>query len=174
MRHRSFFAEPVDGKGEAVAYLLACQTRPARPLWYHVLMLLMTLAPIVALSTSLAVIVDFGIEHLGAPAPVGGILVAILVLSPEGLSVRRGARQSIAAGGEYVSRLGACHHRPHRPGGARHWAMDGLRGASRARPRRCRASHAYAVPKRAHLRRRSNQRCCKAPCIFYCSSSISR
>jgi Ca2+:H+ antiporter len=86
MRHRSFFAEPVNGKGEAVAYLVARQTRPPGPLWYHVLMLLMTLAPIVALSTFLAVIVDFGIEHLGAPAPLGGILVAILVLSPEGLT----------------------------------------------------------------------------------------
>ena len=69
-----------------MAYLLARQTRPARPLWYHVLMLLMTLAPIVALSTYLSFIVDFGIEHLGAPAPLGGILVAILVLSPEGLT----------------------------------------------------------------------------------------
>lgn len=39
-----------------------------------------------ALSTYLAIIVDFGIEHLGAPAPLGGILIAILVLSPEGLT----------------------------------------------------------------------------------------
>jgi Ca2+:H+ antiporter len=49
-------------------------------------MLLLTLAPVVALSTFLAVIVDFGIEHLGAPAPLGGILIAILVLSPKGLT----------------------------------------------------------------------------------------
>jgi Ca2+:H+ antiporter len=67
MRHRSFFAEPVNGKGEAVAYLAARQTRPLGPLWYQVLMLLLTLAPIVALSTYLATIVDFRIEHLGAP-----------------------------------------------------------------------------------------------------------
>jgi Ca2+:H+ antiporter len=53
---------------------------------FHVLMLVLTLAPIVALSTDLAIIVDFGIEHLGAPAPLGGILIAILVLSPEGLT----------------------------------------------------------------------------------------
>jgi len=86
MRHRSFFAEPVNGKGEAAAYLAAHQTQSVGPLWYHVVMLLLTLAPVVALSTFLAVIVDFGIEHLGAPAPLGGILIAILVLSPEGLT----------------------------------------------------------------------------------------
>jgi Ca2+:H+ antiporter len=81
----------------AVAYLVARQTRPAGPLWYHVLMLLMTLAHIVALSTYLAVIVDFGIEHLGAPAPLGGILVAILVLSPEGLTAFHAALEPSAA-----------------------------------------------------------------------------
>ena len=55
-------------------------------LGYHVVMLLLTLAPIVILSQFLAIIVDFGIEHLGVPAPLGGILIAILVLSPEGLT----------------------------------------------------------------------------------------
>ncbi|MGB6768706.1 MAG: calcium:proton antiporter, partial [Methyloceanibacter sp.] len=45
-----------------------------------------------ALSTY--IIVDFGIEHLGAPAPLGGILVAILVLSPEGLTAFHAALAS--------------------------------------------------------------------------------
>jgi Ca2+:H+ antiporter len=35
--------------------------------------------------------VDFGIEQLGAPASLGGILVAILVLSPEGLTALNAA-----------------------------------------------------------------------------------
>ena len=86
MRHRAFFAEPVNGKGEATAYLVAHSVRDIGSLRFHVLMLVLTLAPIVALSTYLAIIVDFGIEHLGAPAPLGGILIAILVLSPEGLT----------------------------------------------------------------------------------------
>jgi Ca2+:H+ antiporter len=86
MRHRAFFAEPVNGKGETTAYLVAHGVRNIGPLRFHVLMLVLTLAPIVALSTYLAIIVDFGIEHLGAPAPLGGILIAILVLSPEGLT----------------------------------------------------------------------------------------
>lgn len=85
MRHRSFFAQPANGNGEAAAYA-AHRSREGGSLGYHVVMLLMTLVPIVILSQSLAVIVDFGIEHLGAPAPLGGILVASLVLSPEGLT----------------------------------------------------------------------------------------
>ena len=83
---RAFFAEPVNGKGEATAYLVAHSVRNVGSLRFHVLMLVLTLGPIVALSTYLAIIVDFGIEHLGAPAPLGGILIAILVLSPEGLT----------------------------------------------------------------------------------------
>jgi hypothetical protein len=49
-------------------------------------MLLLTLVPIVLLSEFLAIIVDFGIEDLGLPAPLGGVMIAILVLSPEGLT----------------------------------------------------------------------------------------
>jgi Ca2+:H+ antiporter len=40
----------------------------------------------VLLSKKLAVLVDHGTETLGAPAALGGVLVAILVLTPEGLA----------------------------------------------------------------------------------------
>jgi Ca2+:H+ antiporter len=49
-------------------------------------MLLLTLVPIVLLAQFLAVIVDFGIEDLALPDALGGMLIAILVLSPEGLT----------------------------------------------------------------------------------------
>jgi Ca2+:H+ antiporter len=49
-------------------------------------MLVLTLLPVVLLSEFLAVIVDFGIEDLGLPALLGGVMIAILVLSPEGLT----------------------------------------------------------------------------------------
>lgn len=45
----------------------------------------------VVLAEFLAILVDFGIEQLGAPASLGGILVAILVLSPEGLTALNAA-----------------------------------------------------------------------------------
>lgn len=49
-------------------------------------MLLLTLLPVVLLSEYLAVIVDFGIEDLSLPSPLGGVLIAVLVMAPEGLT----------------------------------------------------------------------------------------
>ena len=60
-------------------------------LGYHLAMLLVTLARVVALAEYLAVLVDFGIEDLQLPDAVGGVLVAVLVLSPEELSAFRAA-----------------------------------------------------------------------------------
>ncbi len=54
-------------------------------------MLLLTLIPIVLLSEFLAVLVDLGIEQLGLPPELGGILIAVLVLSPEGLTALHAA-----------------------------------------------------------------------------------
>jgi Ca2+:H+ antiporter len=87
MRHRAFFAEPINGGDRVMSADYTGRHEPAeRSPFYHVLMLLLTLAPIVVLASFLAVIVDFWIEHLGAPAPLGGVLVAVLVLSPEALT----------------------------------------------------------------------------------------
>jgi len=52
----------------------------------HTILLLATLLPVVLLSKPLANVIDYGIEQLNAPTAFGGILIAILVLSPEGLS----------------------------------------------------------------------------------------
>ena len=91
MRHRAFFAEPTNGNGNKrkAAYKRHDKRHDKRPggsLLYHLVIL-----PIVLLAEFLAVIVDFGIEDLGAPAALGGILVAILVLSPEGLTALHAA-----------------------------------------------------------------------------------
>jgi Ca2+:H+ antiporter len=90
MRHRAFFAEPENGNHTKAAYLMHHE-RAEGSLTYHVTMLILTLAPVVVLAEFLAIMVDFGIEQLGAPAPLGGILVAMLVLSPEGLTALRAA-----------------------------------------------------------------------------------
>jgi len=87
MRHRAFFAEPKDNEcDEPIHRALAHQKVSSGSLTFHVVMLLLTLAPAVLLSESLAVIVDFGIEDLNLPAPLGGVMIAILVLAPEGLT----------------------------------------------------------------------------------------
>ena len=58
---------------------------------YHAVMLLSTMLPLVLLSKKLAAFVDYGIETLQAPAALGGLIVATLVLAPEGLGAMRAA-----------------------------------------------------------------------------------
>ena len=41
------------------------------------------------LAKSLAVVLDFGIHALGAPPALGGVLIAMVVFTPEGLSALR-------------------------------------------------------------------------------------
>ncbi|RDV05863.1 calcium:proton antiporter [Undibacter mobilis] len=90
MRHRTFFieADAVEEGGHAAG------GAPAYPAWAHALLLLLTLMPVVLLAESLALIVDFALDKLHAPATVGGIIIAILVLSPEGLSSFKAASQN--------------------------------------------------------------------------------
>ncbi len=87
-RHRSFFLQPGDAGDHAEA---GHGHRPPRSIGYHGLFLVLTMLPIVLLSKKLALLVDFGIGTLGAPAALGGVLVATLVLSPEGLAAFKAA-----------------------------------------------------------------------------------
>ncbi|MEP3280112.1 MAG: calcium:proton antiporter [Stappiaceae bacterium] len=96
-RHRSYFQQPRnpipsipdegteedDGHG-----------KPSGSVYFHALFLLLTLLPIVLLSKKLAVIVDHGISVTGAPLALGGVLVAILILTPEALSAFRAAQNN--------------------------------------------------------------------------------
>ncbi|HZP08847.1 calcium:proton antiporter [Methyloceanibacter sp.] len=87
MRHRAFFAEPEsDGAHELLGNEIEEHVRQPGSLGFHIGMLLLTLAPVLLLSEYLAIIVDFGLEGLGLPDALGGVMVALLVLSPEGLT----------------------------------------------------------------------------------------
>jgi Ca2+:H+ antiporter len=52
----------------------------------HIFLLLLNILPIVILSKSLGKVIDYGIEATGAPHALGGIIIAMLVFTPEGLS----------------------------------------------------------------------------------------
>ncbi|MGZ5849982.1 MAG: calcium:proton antiporter [Methyloceanibacter sp.] len=92
VRHRAFFAEPNGNVEHVKAYdSRRLHHHGTGSLTYHLVMLMLTLLPIVLLSEFLAVIVDLGIEQLGMPPELGGILIAILVLSPEGLTAMHAA-----------------------------------------------------------------------------------
>ena len=85
-RHRGYFIDPADAAEAAVA--------PATPpaagtVAWHVLLLLANILPIVILSKSLAAVLDFGIAALGAPPALGGVLIAMVVFTPEGISALR-------------------------------------------------------------------------------------
>jgi Ca2+:H+ antiporter len=62
-----------------------------RPIPFHALILATYLIVIVLLSKKIAILIDHSISQLGAPGPLGGFLVAVLVLSPEGLGAVRSA-----------------------------------------------------------------------------------
>ena len=106
VRHSGYFREPYapeDGADGALARTedvdldegdgaTAGDGPPVPPLPYHVLLLALTLLPIVLLSDRLAELVDFGIAHSGAPVALGGVIIALMVLTPEGLTALRAAR----------------------------------------------------------------------------------
>ncbi len=97
VRHRTFFTDaagqPVAG-ATAQAPAHAKHHGPTHSLGFHTAMLLVTLLPVVLLAKPLAKLLDHGIEELHAPTALGGILIAILVLSPEGLTSYQAAKRN--------------------------------------------------------------------------------
>ena len=55
-------------------------------LWRHVALLVVYLGIVIYLVEKLAVLLDHGLDELGAPPAFGALVVAALVLAPEGLS----------------------------------------------------------------------------------------
>jgi Ca2+:H+ antiporter len=89
-RHQMFFQEPENGRaaGEATQGNLGAiaEGSEARSTPYHVLLLFLTLLPVPLLAENLAVVVEGGIAKLGAPIELAGVVIAALVLAPEGMA----------------------------------------------------------------------------------------
>ena len=62
-----------------------------RSIGFHVAMLLANMLPIILLSKSMAKLIDYEISALGAPVALGGVIIAVLVLAPEGLAAVKSA-----------------------------------------------------------------------------------
>lgn len=97
-RHRSFFNDP------NTSTIAASQEPPLKepdssfkahgPIFsvaYHTIFLIVTLIPIVLLSKRVAKVIDFGIVEFGAPVALGGVLISLLVLTPESLAALQAA-----------------------------------------------------------------------------------
>lgn len=95
-RHSEFYREPPDEDRawrEAGAAPADAPDDPAPSAagsaLPHVLLLLASILPIVILAKSLAKVLDFGIARLGAPPALGGILIAMVVFTPECITALR-------------------------------------------------------------------------------------
>jgi len=90
-RHRAFFEDP-DARPEDAPRLAATRNGgTSRTLLYHVVLLFLTLLPVALLAHDLAQIVELGVHRLGAPSALAGVLIASLILAPEGMTALRAA-----------------------------------------------------------------------------------
>jgi Ca2+:H+ antiporter len=92
-RHRGYFMLGSDGEDEDAeqaaedAEILAERA----PLARHAVLLLVYMAPVVFLAEQLAKPVDYLVETLNEPAALGGVIMAVLVATPEAIGAVRAA-----------------------------------------------------------------------------------
>jgi Ca2+:H+ antiporter len=85
-RHRGYFTG--DGTDQSEPPVLP-QAAPS--LRWHAALLLAYVLPVVFLAEQLANPIDYFIETLHAPAPLGGVIIAMLVATPEAIGATRSA-----------------------------------------------------------------------------------
>ena len=92
IRNRTFFVEPLavaatEPKDNLRKYHRSSLGKIGR----HTLLLIIMILPIVLLAEQLAKLVDHGIAVLKAPPALGGVLIALIVFTPEAMSALRAA-----------------------------------------------------------------------------------
>jgi Ca2+:H+ antiporter len=89
-RHRGYFALEAEeaGHGHAPAGGAAA---PGASAWHHALLLLGYMIPVVYLAEQFGEPIDHMIRRLHAPAALGGVIIAALVATPEGIGAVRSA-----------------------------------------------------------------------------------
>jgi Ca2+:H+ antiporter len=89
-RHRGYFALEAeeDGHGHEPAGGAAA---PGASAWHHALLLLAYMIPVVYLAEQFGEPIDHMIRRLHAPAALGGVIIAALVATPEGIGAVRSA-----------------------------------------------------------------------------------
>ncbi len=94
-RHRSFFLQPEPKRREVESPAPASpEPHSHGPIYsapYHAVLLLATLLPVVLLSKPLATLLDHGVDQQGLPNALVGVVIAILILSPEWTAALRAA-----------------------------------------------------------------------------------
>ncbi len=102
-RHNNFFIKPAQNECVDISLiaqaalvsneeLATCSVGVDRKaLGKHIFLLLMNIFPIVILSKFLGIILASGLLRLSAPSELGGIVIALVVFTPEGISALRAA-----------------------------------------------------------------------------------
>lgn len=89
-RHAEFYREPPsDDPSVLTTDAEVEEAIPGGPIRTHIILLLLNILPIVFLAKSLAKVLDFGIARLGAPTALGGVLIAMVVFTPECITALR-------------------------------------------------------------------------------------
>ncbi|MET0975152.1 MAG: calcium:proton antiporter [Leifsonia sp.] len=99
-RDRALFVQPasaadsgggsaVDSGGGSPAEAPSHARIGRRELMYRAALLIATVLPIVLLSHDLGVLVDLGISSTGAPTALGGVIIAVIVFTPEAVTAIR-------------------------------------------------------------------------------------
>jgi len=83
-RHQHYFADESDRHEPRDEHAI-----PNGPVWPHAILLFAYMGPVVFLVEQLARPIDYIIETLHAPAAFGGVIMAILVATPEAISAVR-------------------------------------------------------------------------------------
>jgi Ca2+:H+ antiporter len=82
-RHRAYFIVKHEGENEAAEQRIEPQS--GRPTAVHAGLLAAYLLLVVFLAEKVAIVLNYGIEQLGARPALGALLVALMVLTPEGI-----------------------------------------------------------------------------------------
>jgi Ca2+:H+ antiporter len=90
-RHRGFFTAGDALAEDAIGRPLPHEDRGSAPVSTiaRVGLLLANILPIVILAKSLAKLLDHGIAAIGAPTALGGVVIAMIVFTPEGISAMK-------------------------------------------------------------------------------------
>jgi Ca2+:H+ antiporter len=87
-RHREYFVAPED-IGKDVIHDHG--DHPVHSVPHHSVLLVLYMLPLVILAKQLAIPIDYGVKVMGAPKALGGLIVAIVILSPEAMSATKAA-----------------------------------------------------------------------------------
>lgn len=93
-RHRGYFSDYQAAEDEPELELQPEAGNALRGIVLRTGLLILTLVPILLLSKYMAKVVDFGIASVGAPVALGGIVIALIVLAPEGIAAMQAARSN--------------------------------------------------------------------------------